>query len=83
MERIIKEIAAVFALVSLIVSLCFVPLGAICANAEENCPHENSIWTGYQNSTCQRQGYNIYYCYDCGEVYHVMLDTIDHEYGKR
>ena len=40
MERIMKKIAAVFALVLLIVSLCFVPLGAICANAEEECPHK-------------------------------------------
>lgn len=83
MERKMKNIVAIFALVLLIVSLLFIPFGTIKANAEESCPHENSIWTGYQNSTCQRQGYNIYYCYDCGEVYHVMLDTIDHEYGKR
>lgn len=46
MERKMKNIVAIFALVLLIVSLLFIPFGTIKANAEESCPHENSIWTG-------------------------------------
>ena len=80
MERIIKKIAAVFALVSLIVSLCFFPFGAICANAEEECPHKRKEKVDWVLPTCTEGGYDEFFCLDCGETFRITYPAREHKY---
>ena len=78
-----KSWAAAFlvvCLVAFIALLCFVPLGAICANAEEECPHKRKEKIDWVLPTCTEGGYDEFFCLDCGETFRVTYPAKEHKY---
>ena len=70
----------VLCLVAFIALLCLVPLGAICANAEVECPHKRKEMVDWVLPTCTEGGYDEFFCLDCGETFRVTYPAKEHKY---